>query len=165
MCLGRSDCNYAEAHRDYEVRFAVPRGTMVPSERAVQRLHNRMYTTSSVHGYETHHADTRTPRIDMDIEEQVLVLFNEDPTRSTRSVARQLGAYHVQVWEVLKEDGEHPFHYRPVQALLPSDYEPRVEYCAWILRKIEEDAEFLKSVIFTNECSFHRTGVFNSRNE
>lgn len=99
MCLGRSDCNYAEARRDYEMRFAVPRGTTVPSERAFQRLHNRMYTTGSVHGYEMHHADTGRPRIDMDIKEQVLELFTEHPTRNTRSVAQQLGTNHVQVWK------------------------------------------------------------------
>lgn len=117
----------------------------MPSERTLQRLHNRVYTTGSVQVDETHRPDAGRPRShDVNTEEQVLELFNEDPTRSTRSVARQLATNHIQVWKVLKEDGQHPYHYRCVQALLPNDYAPRVEYCEWVLSKIQEDV-----IVFT----------------
>lgn len=62
MCLGRSDCNYAAARRDYEMRYAIPRAFPVPSERTFQRLHNRGYTTGSVHGHESQRSGAGRPR-------------------------------------------------------------------------------------------------------
>ncbi|XP_045771282.1 uncharacterized protein LOC123871479 [Maniola jurtina] len=166
MCLGRCNCNYAEARRLYEELFAIPRNVTLPSTMAFQRLHIRMYNTGSVHGRDQHRADAGRPRIhDGDIEEQILDMFGEDPTRSTRSVGRELGVNHMRVWRILKDDGQHPFHYRRVQSLLPTDYEPRMVYSRWVLDKVEEDREFLSHVLFTDECSFVRTGVFNSHNE
>ena len=73
----------------------------VPSERAFQRLHNRVYTTVSVHGHESQRADAGRPRErDVEIEEQVLNMFSADPTQSTRSVARQLQTNHMRVWNL-----------------------------------------------------------------
>lgn len=116
--------------RRYEVRFANRPGVTVPSERAFQRLHNGVYTTGSVHGHESQATDAGRPRErNEEIEEQVLDMFAADPTQSTRSVARRLDTNHSAVWSVLKGDGQHPYHYRRVQSLLPTDYEPRMEFC------------------------------------
>lgn len=165
MCLGRSECNYAIARRDYEERYSRAQGLRVPSERTFQRLHNRVYNTGSVHGDEAHQIDAGRPRRPDNLEQQVLDVFAADPTQSTRCVARDLGTYHLRVWKILKEDGQHTYHYQRVQSHMPSDYEPRRIYCSWVLNKIQEDPDFLRNVLFTDECSFERTGVFNSRNE
>lgn len=162
MCLGKCDCNYAAARRLYQERFA---SLPLPSAMTFQRLHMRQYNTGSVHGRDQHRADAGRPRTRDDIEEQVLDLFEHDPTQSTRSVGRELAVNHMRVWRVLKEDGQHPFHYRRVQSLLPSDYELRLQYSRWVLDKFAEDNDFLNFVLFTDECSFVRTGVFNSHNE
>lgn len=165
MCLGKCECNYAAARREYETRFALPRNIALPSESTFQRLHIRMYSTGNVRGDVI--AERGGPRVrnNDDVEEQVLDLFAEDPTRSTRSVGRQIGANHMRVWRALKEDGQHPYHYRRVQSLLPGDYETRMTYSRWLIRKVEEDVTFINHILYTDECSFVKTGVFNAHNE
>lgn len=81
MCLGKCDCNYAESRRLYQERFA---NLPLPSAMAFQRLHVRQFNTGSAHGRDQHRADAGRPRTrDSDIEEQVLDLFEHDPTQST----------------------------------------------------------------------------------
>lgn len=92
-------------------------------------------------------------------------LFSLNPTRSTRPTGQQLGVNHVRVWRILNRHGLFPYHYQRLQSLMSSDYLPRVTFCQWLLNKLEENINFLKLVLFTDECSFARTGVFNCHNE
>lgn len=48
--------------------------------------------------------------------------------------------------------------------LLSADYESRVEHCQWILNQCEQESQFPRSVIFTDEASFFRNGIFNYHN-
>lgn len=163
MCLGRCRLNYAEARRVYEEEYASP-NRPIPSERCFARLHMRMYNTGSVHRQATLDA-SRPTRHDDDLEDVVLDIFSSNPTRSTRASAQELGVNHVRVWRILNSHGQHPYHYQRVQSLTPSDYRSRVTFCRWLLNKFEENANFLKLILFTDECSFARTGVFNCHNE
>ena len=125
-----------------------------------------MYNTGSIHRQDNPDASRPIDRNDQDdIEAQVLDMFSEDPTQSTRSAGRQIGTNHMRVWKILKESGQQPYHYLRVQSLMPGDYIARVEFCQWVRDKVQEDGEFLKRVLFTDECSFTRTGLFNCHNE
>lgn len=57
MCLGRCNCNYAEARRLYQELYARPRNSALPSAMAFRRLHFRMYNTGSVHGRDQYRVD------------------------------------------------------------------------------------------------------------
>lgn len=74
------------------------------------------------------------------------------------SVALDLGANHLDVWRVLKNNNQHAF--QRVHDVLPGDLGSRFEFCQWMVDKVEEDANFLAKILFTDECSFSRTGDF-----
>lgn len=68
------------------------------------------------------------------------------------------------VWRVLNEQLMHPFKIQKVQVLEPGDYPHRQECSRWFLHKEVDSPNFLKKVMFTDECCFTRDGVFNIKN-
>lgn len=57
--------------------------------------------------------------------EEILEYFEQDPQASTRNAARRFGVSQWTVWNVLHQEGLHPYHFRPVQELGVNDLEPR----------------------------------------
>jgi hypothetical protein len=62
---------------------------------------------------------------------------------------------------ILKDNRQHAYHYTRVQNLLPEDLPPRVQFCEWLLQQHEANPNFVKSILFTDECFFSRNGTFN----
>lgn len=56
-----------------------------------------------------------------------------------------------------------PYRLQLVQALKPDDKEKRLEFCGYVLQKMEDHA-FLQSVIFSDEATFHLSGKVNRHN-
>ena len=57
----------------------------------------------------------------VELVDNILQAFNEDPTTSARRVAAQLNVSYKVVWKVLKAHGRHPYHHTRVQGLEPGD--------------------------------------------
>lgn len=93
------------------------------------------------------------------LQEDILEYFEENPQASTRNAARRFGVSQYTVWNVLHQEGLHPYHFRPVQELGPNDLEPRVIFCRWFLQNHD------KNILFTDEATFTRLGIFNVHNE
>ncbi|EFN61941.1 hypothetical protein EAG_01313, partial [Camponotus floridanus] len=53
----------------------------------------------------------------INVDEEVLHAFEENPGNSIRHVANTLGVPRSTVHRILKENGLHPFHYQRVQQL------------------------------------------------
>jgi len=79
-----------------------------------------------------------------------------------------------QVWRTLRAAGRHPYHFRGVQGLQPTDPPQRLQYCQWFLDRIhaeqlaglaEGDRSFLTRTLMTDEATFTRAGIFNQHNE
>jgi hypothetical protein len=66
-------------------------------------------------------------------EEAVLNVFEEDGTRSIRTVSREMGLSKSSVQRVLADNRRHPYHYTRIQHLLPEDYPIRREFCLWLI--------------------------------
>lgn len=103
-------------------------------------------------------------RIAPEIEEQVLAEVNAGPRRSTRGVAQQMGIHHSTVHGILTRDGMHPYHFTKVQRLMPGDHQRRLNYCEQLLQENNVNANFVPSVLWTDECTFTRDGMFNFHN-
>lgn len=97
-------------------------------------------------------------------EEAVLDAVAARPSTSTRAIAHDLECSHSSVWRVLHDDGLHPFRLQRVQALLPTDYPLRVDYCQWYLQKIEDDQIWDSYVMHSDEANFSEDGMFNNNN-
>ena len=68
------------------------------------------------------------------------------------------------VWEVLLDNGLHPFHVQRVQELNTEDHPRRVQFARWFLNKEVEQPCFPSKVLFTDEASFTREGIVNLHN-
>ncbi|CAH2020640.1 unnamed protein product, partial [Acanthoscelides obtectus] len=70
------------------------------------------------------------------VEEELLNRVDENPSTSTRDVARESVA-NVQ----------------------PDDFPARVRFCEWLLHQHDNNPDFLKCILVTDESTFTRNGV------
>lgn len=135
----------------------------LPSAKLFSKVHNRLRENGA---FKTNMRDTGRPRTarSVQFEEEVLETFEDNPRTSLRSVARQKNSSCTTVWRVLREENLHPFHLIKVHSLLPGDYVPRVNFVRWCLQQDIVHPNFLRNVLFSDESTFTRDGIFNSRN-
>lgn len=133
-----------------------------PNFKTFTAVHNRLRETGT---FKFNMADTGRDRLvrDVQLEEDVLQMFERNPSTSTRVVGRELGCGKSTVWRILNGEGLYPFKLQKVQALKPADYPRRVDFSRWFLHMDIQDQMFLEKVLFTDEASFSREGIFNSR--
>ncbi|CAH1964393.1 unnamed protein product [Acanthoscelides obtectus] len=83
---------------------------------------------------------------------------------STDGKRTQVQVSKTKVWQTLREEGLYPFHVQRVQALQPDDFPARVRFCEWLLHQHDNNPDFLKYILVTDESTFTRNGVNNFRN-
>ncbi|GFV37395.1 uncharacterized protein TNCV_4800451 [Trichonephila clavipes] len=86
------------------------------------------------------------------------------PSLSTRGIANEIGISYSSVWRILDDSALHPFHYQYVQSLKECDFAPRQAFPQWYLQQRIPNPFFEASVLFTDEASFSRGGIFNTHN-
>jgi len=152
--------NATEARRMYAAAFPNRR---LPSDKVFTRTHNRLREVGS---FERNRVIAGRPRAVRNVafEEEVLQKFDFNPRTSTRAVAKQINSSASSVWRVLNKERLHPFRFQKVHSLVERDYEPRVNCARWFLQQDIIQPNFLENVLFTDESSFTREGIFNSRN-
>ncbi|GBN31960.1 hypothetical protein AVEN_39360-1 [Araneus ventricosus] len=152
--------NDLEPERLYRQRF--PR-RHVTDQKLFERLHRCLCEPGS---FVTGMHDTgrggsvRTPQVVEDILQGV----GDSPDISTRDVSRAVNVPHSIVWRILRDEGLHPYHVQKVQALIPTDYAPRVEFARWFLQQPVAQPDFIAHVLFTDESTFTREGISNTHN-
>ena len=92
--------------------------------------------------------------------ENLLEMVQRSPRLSTRRMASRIGVSRTQVWRTLHEEDLYPYHDQRVQHLEPGDHAQRMDLCRWITAHPEP----LSVILFTDEASFTRNGINNSRN-
>lgn len=157
---GVADGNARLAARLYAERFPNRRH---PSHKVFVAVHNRLRESGQLKGNMNVTGRPRSVR-NVRFEEAILQQIEENPSTSTRAIAQGMFSTKSTVWNVLHEQLFHPFKLQKVQALEPRDYPYRVECCRWFLHKEVDSPNFLRKVLFTDEASFNRQGIFNSKN-
>lgn len=159
LTYGEARGNAREAARIYEDRFP---GRIVPDPRTFTAIHQRLRETGS---FVVARPNAGRPREHVEEEEQILQYFDEHPNASCRSAAAVLGIpNHVRVWTALNDNNRHPFRFQKVQALIPNDYQPRIQFSNWYLDQLRHARNFSSKILFTDEAQFTREGIFNSHN-
>ena len=92
--------------------------------------------------------------------ENILEMVQRSPRLSTRGMASRIGVSRMQVWRTLHEEDLYPHYDQRVQHLEPGDHAQRMDLC----RCITAHPELLSVILFTDEVSFTRDGINNSRN-
>lgn len=146
-----------EALNIYRQRFPNRRW---PDARTFTRLYQRLRETGGFIPVRINVGNQRQP----DIEQPILDYFNDNPTASVRAAAADLGLNPTRVWRVINENGLHPFRYQRVQGLAQADFAPRVNFCMWLTRRLRRNRMFFSEILFTDEASFYREGIFNHNN-
>ena len=94
-------------------------------------------------------------------QENILAMVDRSPRLSTRRMASCIGGVsHMLVLRALHEEDYYPYHDQLVQHLEPGDHAKCMDFCRWI----QANPEMLGVILFTDEASFTRDGVNNSRN-
>ncbi|GFW60327.1 DUF4817 domain-containing protein [Trichonephila clavipes] len=158
LAYGATDCNVRAAQRLYAERHPVRR---TPAHTMFARLHQQLCETGSFQRAARNR--DRTARTELN-EEIVLDMVETTPSLSTRGIANEIGISYNSVWRILDDSALHPFHYQRVQSLKECDFAPRQAFPQWYLQQRIANPFFAASVLFTDETSFSRQGIFNTHN-
>ncbi|GFV99782.1 transposase-like protein [Trichonephila clavipes] len=158
LAYGATDCNGRAAQRLYAERHPVRR---TPAHTMFARLHQQLCETGSFQKAARNR--DRTERTELN-EEIVLDMVETTPSLSTRGIANEIGISYSSVWMILDDSALHPFHYQRVQSLKECDFAPRQGVSQWYLQQRIANPFFAASVLFTDEASFSREGIFNTHN-
>lgn len=131
LVLGFCEENCNEAARVYAARFA---DITHPSPGVFRRMMVRARETGSL--IPTAGPDLGRPlEIVPEADELIIQLIQEDPTRSTRGIAQELGMSQTSITRRLKKEEFHPYHYTKVQALNNNDFGLRLNFCILVIGK------------------------------
>lgn len=106
----------------------------------------------------------RTGRVRRINTAQIEEMVMNEPTISTRAVARYQEVSQATVCRALKSAHFHPYKVTLTQELHINDEARRLSYCRWFLNVSEENYYFSKHILFSDECIFHNNGNVNRHN-
>ena len=147
--------------RKYRNKYSKNSRKKIPS-RSTIRLWYRNFL-------ETGHVMSQTKKgrkaVDPNIVERLQRIFREQPRTSIRVASQQVpvsvGTVHRIVRKQLKF---YPYKIQMVHALKQADYQKRQQFALTLLARIEEDPEYLNTVFFSDEATFHISGRVHRHN-
>lgn len=102
---------------------------------------------------------------DADLELNVLLSVQETPRTSTIKIANDFGTSRRTVLSILKKHKYTPYVPRKIHALEhDNDRERRAHFCNIFLNRFNQDPAFYRKIMWSDECTFGRNGIFNRRN-
>lgn len=146
------------AARRYQLLY--PNRT-VPNHKTFQRIFQRFRESGSVR---RRGGSGRPVSYTPQQEENILMRIEQNQEISIRKLSARTGISSTIIYKVIHRNQLHPYHFTPVQHLKPRDLPARLAFCRRIRGKQNNNAQLMKSVLFTDEATFTRRGVFNWRN-
>lgn len=130
------------------------------SHSTVGRLLAKFKSTGSVHDA----SRSGRPCTTADTEEVILAKVAASPRKSTRRTSMELGIPRTTLRRVLKKHRWHPYKLQLLHHMTEDDPDRRMEMCDWFLRKLDDNAQFLSTVMFSDEANFYVNGEVNRQN-
>lgn len=155
-----AQCNYVSraASRRYLELYHIRRQ---PHHTIFQRIFQRLGETGE---FRPKRRIGRPKQVTVEQEEEILVRVAENSQISTRRLQAATGISKTTILKVIHDENLYPYHFTPVQNLLPTDLPARLNFCNFLNQKQDLDPDFPKKILFTDEATFTRRGVFNWRN-
>lgn len=94
----------------------------------------------------------------------ILAKVIASPKRSIRYVSRQSGVSKESVRRILKASHFRPYKMVHVHTMHDNDPLHRRQFCNWIINQMDNDNDFIKQVIFSDECLFYLDGHAHTQN-
>ena len=105
------------------------------------------------------------PSIDVETVDVVRVAFHRSPRKSIRVASNEVSnprrTFHKFLHKRLRL---HAYKLQIVQALKQDDYPRRTAFTEKVLQRIDDDNDYLNSVVFSDEATFHVSGKVNKHN-
>lgn len=161
LVFGYCQGNCLESCRVYSERFPNRR---LPNRKTFAAVERRIRETGMFAPVSANYGRARTVRTP-EVEEEILNRIEENPKLSSRRLGLELGVSKDTVNRVTREQLLHPFHIQRVQDLLPHDFESRLGFCRFIQEHRNQDRNFTRRILFTDEACFTRSGITNLHNE
>lgn len=136
----------------------------IPDRREFQRLDERFHDQERFEVQGAAHRRAGRPRVNWRVEERVIALARSYPVMGLRRIASRVGVSHETVRRIIRDEGLRPYRVQLVQALQPTDFRARRNFCRWMLRKIAQNPSFIERVLFSDESSFSSTSILNRQN-
>lgn len=95
---------------------------------------------------------------------EVLLTVAENPQVSIAKIHQDTNISPTSIGRILKSNKFHPYKPKFIQVLKERDYDARFDFCAWYQGMIEENQNFTRNVLFTDECTFTSNGIVSSQN-
>lgn len=136
----------------------------VPSHQTVSSVVRKFHANGCVN---INHANkrSRAPMVmteDMVI--NVLASVENHMEMSSRQIAMEFGICQASVIRILKKHGYKSYKFEKHQELRENDAESRVAFCERMFEDINNNENFLRSILFTDESTFVRHGEPNAQN-
>lgn len=157
FAYGAARGNGVRAQEEYRNLF--PNRQRYPGRRTIENAYRIMRETGSIPRQPAMFAGRARMEVD-----DILNIFDNDPSTSTRRASNQLGISHSTVFRAIREDNRYPYHLTTVQELLPRDMELRMAFGRWYVQQCHRRRNFPDRIIWTDEATFTRAGSVNSRN-
>ena len=81
-----------------------------------------------------------------------------------RKITPEAGFSHSSVARIIKGNNYHPYKVTSVQALNGDDAAECIEFCEWVMHRLDVEPTLLSDIIFSDEASFHLTRRVNRHN-
>lgn len=134
-----------------------------PSKSTIQRLVAKFEKAGSVNNQPTP-ARRRNARSAENIA-AVRESVQENPRQSIPRRAQTLGLSQTSTWRILRRDlGLHPYKIQLTQSLKVNDHRQRRAFADWVLERLEENPNFGRKIIFSDEAHFWMNGYVNKQN-
>lgn len=133
----------------------------VPTPIGISKMVEKIRTTGSVFN----RPKSGRPRTATNEQNEVMVLGSVVMKRQQglREIANETGNSMTSVWRILHRHKFHPYGVKLTQELKETDYGKRLDFCELMERRIR-DENFLKTVCFSDESTFHLNGYVNRHN-
>ncbi|XP_033213870.1 uncharacterized protein LOC117170932 [Belonocnema kinseyi] len=91
--------------------------------------------------------------------------IEEDPNQSLTCRSQALSSSVTSLWRIMRKDlGPHPYKIKLTQELKPLDHQKRRIFVNWAEQQLENDPDFHRKIIFSDEAHFWLHGFVNKQN-
>lgn len=83
-----------------------------------------------------------------------MAMTTENPRTSIRPISRRSGVPKPTVRSIVRRNLLYPYHVQRVQALLPTDYNKRIQFCRKMLHRNSQDPHFFYTTFMEYQKQF-----------
>lgn len=156
--LGECHGNCLLASRIYKQRYP---DEITPQPITFKRVKERFESTGDVKYRKKNRSRVVTHE---ENELSVLLSVEENPHCSIRRISNHLDISKTSVNRILRRHKFHPYHLELHHDLHGDDFQHRVEFCRIMLHKVNENPQFISTVLFSDEATFKNNGSVNRHN-